>query len=224
MEVYEEMGDNAFNASDASDAPNALTTTGEEDLNQPAQIGGRAGVEAEGNQLVSLRALKVTSGNAEKRLRTRQETRSTISSGKTAGATIRQKVIQERPVEKEKTKAWKQIIMQEVAQEIQAIRKACEEALETQRHDFQVELERVNGRLDQIEARPILSVNDVTVPKAQKTAATQHSTQDTTKTQNAPRAPMVPPSTKPTKGSKIVKPIQKSYAQIGGASCASCRR
>ncbi len=77
-----------------------------------------------------------------------------------------------------------------------------------------MELERVNGRLDQIEARPTLSVNDVTVLRAQKTAAAQHSTQDTTKTQDTPRAPMVPPSTKPTKRSKIVKPIQKSYAQI----------
>ncbi len=90
-----------------TDAPNALTITGEEDWNQPAQIGGRTGVEAEGNQLVSLRALKATSGNAEKRLRTRQETHSAISSGKTAGATIRQKVTEERLVEKEKTKAWK---------------------------------------------------------------------------------------------------------------------
>ena len=89
-------------------------------------------------------------------------------------------------------------------------RKASEEALETQRHDFQMELERVNGRLDQIEARPTTFVNEITVSKAQKTAATQHSAQDTTKTQDTPRTPMVPPSTKPTEGSKIVKPIQKA--------------
>ncbi len=58
--------------------------------------------------------------------------------------------------------------MQEVAQEIQAIRKGYEEALETQRHDFQIELERVNGRLDRIEARSTTSINEITVSKAQK--------------------------------------------------------
>ena len=51
------------------------------------------------------------------------------------------------------------------------IRKACEEALETERHDFQMDLERLNGRLDQIQARLTLSVNDVMAPRAQKTAA-----------------------------------------------------
>ena len=50
-------------------------------------------------------------------------------------------------------KAWKQVIMREVAQEIEAIRKGYEEAFETQRHDFQIELKRVNGRLNQIEGR-----------------------------------------------------------------------
>ncbi len=74
MEVYEEVGGNAFDACNASDALDA-TTTREENLNQPAQI---EGVEAEGNQLVSLKALKATSGNAEKRLRKRQEMHSTI--------------------------------------------------------------------------------------------------------------------------------------------------
>ncbi len=63
MEVYEEVGGNAFNAFNAFDTPDAMTTTREEDLNQPAQIEGQAGVEAEGKQSVSLRAFKATSGN-----------------------------------------------------------------------------------------------------------------------------------------------------------------
>lgn len=110
--------------------------------------------------------------------------------------------------------------MQEVAQEIQAIRKACEEVIKTQRHDFQMELKRVNGRRNQIEARPTLSVNNVIVPRAQKTVAIQHSTQDRTKTQDASRTPIVPPSTKLTKRLKIVKPIQKSYIQIAASNPA----
>ncbi len=103
MEVYEEVGGNAFNACSAFDALDA-TTTREENLNQPAQI---EGVEAEGNQLVSLKALKTTSGNAGKWLRTRQETRSTINLGKTVRAVSRQRATQERLVEKERIKAWK---------------------------------------------------------------------------------------------------------------------
>ena len=71
--------------------------------------------------------------------------------------------------------------MQEVAQEIQVIRRAYEEALETQRHDFQMELERVNRRLCQIEARSTTVENETTVLKAQKHAANQRSTPDTPK-------------------------------------------
>ena len=114
MEVHEDVEGNAFNAYDASDALDA-TTAMEEDLSQPAQI---EGIEVEGNQLVSLKALKATSGNAEKRLRIRQETRSTINSGKTTGAATRPRATQERLVEKERMKAWKQVIMQEVKQGI----------------------------------------------------------------------------------------------------------
>lgn len=47
MEAYEEVEGNAFDAYDAPDALNATATTWEEDLNQPAQIAGQAGVEAE---------------------------------------------------------------------------------------------------------------------------------------------------------------------------------
>lgn len=66
MEVYKKVGDNTFNAYDACNVLNALTTTGKEDLNQQVQIGGRAGVKVEENQLISLRALKATNGNVEK--------------------------------------------------------------------------------------------------------------------------------------------------------------
>lgn len=106
MDEYEDVEGDAFNARDATDARNPTTTT-REDLNWPSQIAGQAGVEAERNQLESLKALKGTSVNVAKRLRTRQETRSSIKSGKTAEAVIRQIVTQERLVEKEKIKVWK---------------------------------------------------------------------------------------------------------------------
>ena len=83
------MEGNAFDAYDTLNAPNEPATTWEEDLNQPAQIAGQAGVEAKRNQLGSRRALKATSRNVAKRLRTRQETRSTTKSSKTAEAAIR---------------------------------------------------------------------------------------------------------------------------------------
>lgn len=81
-------------------------------------------MKVERNQSVSPRAFKTTSGNAEKRLRTRQETQLTIDSKKTMGVAIRQKITQKHLVEKKRVKAWKQVIMQEVAQELQAIRKS----------------------------------------------------------------------------------------------------
>lgn len=78
MEEYEDIEGDAFNALNAYDAPDATATTREEDESQPGQIACQAGVEVERNQMVSLGVLKATSGNVAKRLRTRQETRSTI--------------------------------------------------------------------------------------------------------------------------------------------------
>ena len=117
MEEYEDLeGD----ACDACDAPDATATTREyeqEALSQTGQVACQSGMEGQRNQLVSLGVLKATSGNAAKRLRTRQETRTTAKWSKTAEATIKQIATQERQVEKEKMKAWKQMVMEEVAQE-----------------------------------------------------------------------------------------------------------
>ena len=111
-------------------------------------------------------------------------------------------------------KAWKQMIMQEVAQELQAVRQAYEEAIETQRHDFRVELEGVNERLHQVEAQSTTFENEIKALKAQKYAANQRSTQD------IPKTPMAPSNTRPTEGPKTASPIRKSYAQIAASSSA----
>ena len=182
MEAYEEVEGNASNAYDAYDAPDA-TTTREEDLNQPVQI---EGVEVQGNHWGDLKALKTTSGNAEKRLRTRQETRSTTNSRKTAGAAIKQR---STLVKKERMKAWKQAIMQEVAQEIEAIRQMYKEALQTQRDNFRVELDRVNERLYQLNAQSPTCENEITSSETQKYATNKRPIQD------APKVSIPGPST-----------------------------
>ena len=163
--------------------------------------------------MVSPGVFKATSGNVAKRLWTRQETRSTIKSGKTAKAAIKQIATQKYQVEKEKMKAWKQRIKQEVAQEL-AVWQAYEEAIETQRYDFWVELEGVNERLHQVEAQSTTFENEIKALKAQKYAANQRSTQD------IPKTPMAPSNTRPTEGPKTASPIRKSYAQIAASSSA----
>lgn len=105
-------------------------------------------------------------------------------SSKTAEAAIKQTATQERWVEREKMKAWKQIVMQEVAQELQAIRQAHEEAMETERRDVVMELEMGNRRLHQVEAQSTTLENKIKALKTQKHAWNQSSTQDTSKTPN----------------------------------------
>ena len=100
------------------------------------------------------------------------------------------------------------MIMQEVLQELQAVRQAYEEAIETQRHDFRVELEGVNERLHQVEAQSTTFENEIKALKAQKYAANQRSTQDILKT------PMAPSNIRPTEGPKTASLVRKSPAEI----------
>lgn len=96
------MEGDAFDALDACDAPDATATT-RKDLSQLGQGACQVGVGAGKNQLVSPGVLKATSGNVAKRVRTRQETRTTARLGKTAAETaIRQIATQERQVERKR--------------------------------------------------------------------------------------------------------------------------
>lgn len=58
------------------------------------------------------------------------------------------------------------MIMQKVARELQAIRQAHEEAIEAQRYSFQMELERVRWKLQQIESRLTTLENEINSLKA----------------------------------------------------------
>ena len=134
MEEYEDIENDAFDACDATAA-----TAGEQEheaLHQNRQVARQLELEAERNQSVNLGVLKATSGNAAKRLKVRQETRATTRAGKSAEAAIKQIAAQELQVEKGRMQEWKQVVMQEVARELQAIRQANEEAIEAQRHSF----------------------------------------------------------------------------------------
>ena len=129
----------------------------------------------------------------------RQETRVTTRAGKTAEAAIKQIAAQELQAEKGRMQEWKQIVMQEVGHELQAIRQAHEEAMEAQRHGFNVEIEMVKERLRQEEMQSALFANEIKALKAQKQAPDQRPSQDTP---TARKMPAAQPSPKPNDGTK----------------------
>ncbi len=130
MEEYEDVVSDALVAYDAYDAT-AATTEGQkhEALSQSLQIARQSELETERNQLWNPGILKATSGNAAKRLKMWQ-TRATTRAGKSAKAAIKQIATQKLQAEKEKMREWKQVVMQEVAHELHAIRQAHKEAIE----------------------------------------------------------------------------------------------
>ena len=111
---------------DASDAYNANPATAVEGEHEtPHQtLQHQFEVEARRNQSENLGVLKATSGNAAKRLNNRQETRVATRASKNAEAAIKQLATQELQVEKGKMQEWKKNVMQEVAQELHAIKLA----------------------------------------------------------------------------------------------------
>lgn len=73
--------------------------------------------------------------------------RETIRINKTAEITLKQIANQEFQVKMGKIEIWRQIIMQEVEQNLQAIGKVHKKAMKTQRHSFKKEIELVKKRL-----------------------------------------------------------------------------
>lgn len=129
MEEYEEI------VNDGCDETAAIAEEQEhEALHQNLQITitRQWELEAERNQSVNPGIAKATSGNAAKRLKVRQKTLATTRAGKSAEAAIKQIATQELQAEKGRMQKWKQIVMQEVERELQAIRQAYEEAIEAQ--------------------------------------------------------------------------------------------
>lgn len=147
MEEYEEMENDAPNVPDAS-ATTANSNRQEHELSSESgqMVQGR-GVSLRRNR-VNLGVLKANSGNATKR----SNSRVTTSAGKSAEAVIKQFASQELQAEKGKMKEWKEKVMQEVARELHGIRQMHEGAMEAQRQTFQLELERMGGKVEQLES------------------------------------------------------------------------
>lgn len=162
-----QYGDFEGDAFDAPDAPDATTTGGRHEnectshnrqmIRQPevvleGKLGGYPGV------------LKATSGNGVKRLKTRATTRA----GKTAEAAVKQLATKELQIEKARIEGWKQMVMTEVALEVQGIKRAHEEAMRIQRQSFQFELERVKERLEMVESRSVALEEEIRSLKNRK--------------------------------------------------------
>ncbi len=81
---------------------------------------------ADRSDLIDMRVFKPTTGNATKRLRMRQETRESIRNAKTTEATLKQIANQEFQAEKGNMEIWKQVIMQEVGHQLQAMKESAE--------------------------------------------------------------------------------------------------
>lgn len=160
MEEYEGIENDAPDARDALNATARTSTTGGQELElwSPAgEIMYQKGVESEGNQLDNAGVLRASSGNSTKRQKSRVLTRAE----KSAEAAMRQFAAQERQAEKEKMKEWKDKVMQEMTRELHIIRQTHEEEMEAQRQGFQIELERVGGKLEQLELRSKVLENEV---------------------------------------------------------------
>ena len=115
MEVYSKLKNNAGNPY-PSNANAGTACKKREGLNHNMQMVRHIQEEenATKNNLIQIWVFKLISKNATKWLRIRQKTR--VS--KNAKATLKQIATQEFQIEKEKMQIWKQMIMQEVAQEL----------------------------------------------------------------------------------------------------------
>lgn len=146
-----------IDAPDAPNAPDATTTATmrqeNEALFQNMDIAHQLEAEVGKNHGSSKGVLKVTSGNGNKRLKAKQETRVTTQASMNAEATIKQVTTQELQVEKCRIEEWKKKVMVEVGRELQIIKTGHVEAIEVQRRDFQSDLKTVREKLALVELR-----------------------------------------------------------------------
>lgn len=187
MEEYEDMENDAFDASGAYGAPDATTVTeGQEHeaASQREQIVRQLAVEAERNRFGNAGVLKAASGNVAKRVKMR-ETRVTTRTSKTVEAAAKQMATQELQVEKARMEEWKRKVMGEVAHELRGMRQVQGEAMEAQRQMFQVELgkvtgelEKVTGELEKVKLRSTALEKEIESSRAQKSAQKQNYAQE----------------------------------------------
>ena len=200
--------------------------------------------DADRGGLIEMGVFKPTSGNATKRLRMRQDTRGTTKTTSTRAAKSADAVIKQFAGEKERMEGWKTIVMQEVARELQGIRRTQEEALEAQKQSFRVELERLEKTWDErskllkdeikllknSKQYSALKVAESTLGKelGQSTHANTNRQRPTSEgpgespdrrpSSSSPAANNAPTVPKAISGIKSAKPAPISYAQVAASN------
>lgn len=118
---------------------------------------------------------------------------------------------------KKKLRKWKQVVIQEVAYELPAIKQAHQEAAEAQKYGFQLELEKVKEEFQQVELHLTMLEYKGNTLKSQKQTPEELLTPNTLATKNIP---IIPSSIKPLKGKKTNNHPHKSYAQMATSGSA----
>lgn len=147
MEKYSDIQNDTFDAPDATDATPAIAQGQQHEAQHPTPPVHPIRAENEGNHLAKAGILRARA----KRLKTRQESRVTTRAGKSAEAVIKQFASQELRSEKEKMQGWKENFMQGIGREIEIIKQTYAGLMESQRRSFQLELERMGGKAEQLE-------------------------------------------------------------------------
>ena len=147
MEVYNEVDNDTGDVYpyDATAAGTAGQEHDEPDYNMQMVRHIEKEEDADRSDLINMGVFKPTSENATKRLRMRQETRGATRTSKAAEATLKQIATQEFQAEKGKMQIWKQMIMQEVAQELQSVKESAEAQ--------KVEMEIMKKQLQEMEVK-----------------------------------------------------------------------
>ena len=162
MEVYNEVDNDAGDAypHDAIAAGIAEYEHEEPGYNMQMVCHIEEEEDADRSDLIDMGVFKLTSRNATKRLRVRQETRERTRTAKTAEAALKQIASQEFQAEKGKMQVWKQMIMKEVALELKTVK----ELAEVQR----VEVESLKGQLQEMELKSANLEKEIGPLKAKK--------------------------------------------------------
>ncbi len=101
--------------------------------------------------------------------------------------------------------------MQEVAQELHAIKLAQDEVMKAERQSFQIELKRVREKLEQVETKSKSLEDEIRPLKAKNKTLERHPSPSILA---AKKVPILPSSSKAINGVKAKNPTPKNYAQI----------
>lgn len=247
MEGYENFDADVFDAPDAPNTPNVTTNDGAKEnefISQNRQMIRQPEFGIEGKLGGNPRVLRATSGNGAKR-------QATTRAGKPAEAAVKQLATKELQIEKGqiergRIQGWKQMVMTEVALDLQGIKRAYAEAMEIQGQSFQLELERVKEKLELIESKSALLEQELRLLKNRKptlekelveSAHASNSRQESANDKSvessyhrlSSSAPadgitaMTQSSSKVIKRVQSTKPAPKNYAQIAESNATQSK-